>query len=150
TFRGSTGLDATIPVGASFAGVTLTDVHVALRAHDGGIDAEVSAALGLRIGPVGVAVDGMGVRSTLAFGDGGNVGVADLDVGFRAPTALALSIAAGPLTGSGSLVVDPEHGQYAGDVRLEFEGISVRAVGVLTTGPTGYSLLVLVSAEFAP
>src|SRR5262249_40906177 len=49
---------------------------------------------------------------------------------------------------------DPEKEQYAGAMQLEFEGIALKAVGLLTTrlpgGVPGYSLLVIVSAEFTP
>ena len=80
TFRGSAGLDATFPVDLTFAGVGLTAVHLGLHARDGAIDAEISAGLKAAIGPVEVAIDGVGVRATLTFGEGGNLGGADLDV----------------------------------------------------------------------
>ena len=54
------------------------------------------------------------------------------------------------MTGGGALVFDPGRGLYAGEMQLQFEQIAVRAVGLLTTGRSGYSLLVLVSAEFPP
>ena len=88
TFRGSAGLDATLPVGLSAAGVSLPDLHVGLHATDGKVDAVLSAGLEASIGPVDVSVDGVGVRATLTFPeDGGNLGVADLDLGFKAPDA---------------------------------------------------------------
>ncbi|WP_028064030.1 DUF6603 domain-containing protein [Solirubrobacter soli] len=150
TFRGSAGLDATIPVDLTLAGVGLSAVNLGLHARDGALDAEISAALKAAIGPVQVAIDGVGVRATLDFADGGNLGGADLDIGFRAPTELGLAIDGGPVTGSGSLLYDPARGQYAGDVRLQFEGLAVRATGLLTTGAQGFSLLVIISADFPP
>jgi hypothetical protein len=72
----------------------------------------------------------------------------------RAPTGLGLAIGAGPVTGGGFLRYEAERSQYSGAVALDFEGIAVRAVGLLTTqlpgGRPGFSLLVLVSADFPP
>ena len=107
TFRGSAGLDATFPVDLTFAGVGLTAVHLGLHARDGAIDAEISAGLKAAIGPVEVAIDGVGVRSTLTFGEGGNLGGADLDVAFRAPTELGLAIDGGPVTGAAPCSTTP-------------------------------------------
>ena len=46
---------------------------------------------------------------------------------------------------------DPDRGLYAGEMQLQFEQIAVRAVGLLDDRTrSGYSLLVLVSAEFPP
>ena len=109
----------------------------------------------VHLGPVDVSIDGVGVRAVTSFpAGGGNLGVADLDVGFKAPTRLGLSVDAGPVTGGGFLVFDHERGEYAGEIYLQFEEIAVRAIGLLTThlpgGQPGFSLLVIVSAEFPP
>src|SRR5262249_11167878 len=73
---------------------------------------------------------------------------------FKPPSGLGLSIGGGPVSGGGFLFFDPALAQYAGAVQLEFSGIAVKAVGVLTTrlpgGVDGFSLLVIVSAEFTP
>ena len=69
---------------------------------------------------------------------GGDRGAADLAIGFKPPSGLALTVDAGPVTGGGALVFDPERGLYAGEMQLQFEQIAVRAVGLLTTGcPVG-------------
>src|SRR5205807_2471884 len=81
---------------------------------DGTVDAEVTAGLAARIGPVEVTVDGVGVRSSIRFTEGRNLGVADLAVGFRGPGELGLVVDAGPVTGAGVLAFDAEREQYAG------------------------------------
>ena len=150
-FRGAAGLEATVPVALSLGPVSVVAIHLSLQAHDSGVTAEVSAGVGAAIGPVQVAIDRLGVATVLAFPEGGgNVGIADLDIGFKAPSGLELAVDAGPVTGGGALVFDPDRGFYAGEMQLQFEPIAVRAVGLLTTGRSGYSLLVLVSAEFPP
>ena len=155
TLRGSAGLEATVPVGLSIAGVSLLSVHIGLQARDGDVRAEVSASLSASIGPVRALLDRVGIEGALSFPQGGgNLGVADLDLGFKAPSGVGLSIDAGPVVGGGFLAFDPARGEYAGEIHLQFEGIAVRAIGLLTThlpgGKPGYSLLVIVSAEFPP
>jgi hypothetical protein len=151
---GGAGLEATLPAHVSLGSLgSINAVRLGLVAGES-VRADVACAVTLRIGPVAVSVDGVGVRSALTFAGGGNLGVADLDIGFKPPTQLGLAVNGGPVTGGGALVHDPERGQYAGDVRLAFEAIAVRAVGLLTTrlpdGKPGFSLLVIVSAEFPP
>jgi hypothetical protein len=149
-FRGAAGLEATVPVALSFGSVSVFAIHLSIHAHDTGITAEISADVSTAIGPVRVAVDRLGAAAALTFPDGGNLGLADLRVGFKPPSGLALTVDAGPVTGGGTLVFDPDRGLYAGEMQLQFEQIAVRAVGLLTTGRSGYSLLVLVSAQFPP
>ena len=155
TLRGSAGLETTVPVGLSVAGVSLLSLHIGLQARDGDVRAEVSASLSASIGPVRALLDRVGVEGALSFPQGGgNLGVADFDFGFKTPSGVGLSIDAGPVVGAGFLAFDPERGEYAGAMQLQFEGIAVRAIGLLTThlpgGQPGYSLLVIVSAEFPP
>ncbi|MFG1837304.1 DUF6603 domain-containing protein [Micromonospora sp. NPDC049175] len=151
TFHGTAGLDATLPVGVSLDGLTVPAIHLGLQAGGPGLRAEVSASVGLSIGPVQALVDRVGMAAVVTFPTrGGNLGVADLHVGFTPPSGLALTVDAGPVTGGGALVLDPDRGVYAGEMQLQFQQIAVRAVGLLTTGPSGYSLLVLVSAQLPP
>jgi len=147
---GGVGLEATQPVHVSLGPVgSIDDVRLAIT----GGQAEIVAGVTVHLGPVDVSIGGLGVRATVAA-EPGNLGVADLDIGFKGPDRLGLSIEAGPLSGGGFLALDPQHGGYAGEVHLQFENIAVRAVGLLTTalpdGRPGFSLLVLVSAEFPP
>jgi hypothetical protein len=160
TFKGQASLDATIPVSRSFAGVSLSSVHIGMLARDGRIAGDVSVTLDASIGPVRATVDRVGVEAVLTFPDedsgarGGNVGVGNLDLGFKPPSGVGLSVDGGPVTGGGVLIADPERGMYAGEVQLQFEQIAVRATGLLTTrlpdGKPGFSLLVIVSVEFTP
>lgn len=84
----------------------------------------------------------------------GVFGDLDLGFGFKAPDGLGLVVQAGPVTGGGFLFFDADHEQYAGALELEFSGIALKAVGVLTTrlpgGAPGFSLLIIISAEFTP
>jgi hypothetical protein len=153
TLHGSAGLEAAIPVDRGVAGITLSTLYLSLQAQDDRLLAEVSASMGASIGPVQVAVDRMGLRAALAFPEGGgNIGVADLDFGFKPPSGLGLAIDASSVIGGGYLFFDPAKGEYAGVLQLAIAGtINVKAFGLLSTrlpdNAKGYSLIVFITAE---
>lgn len=159
-FNGKPGIQADLPVKQSAGGIlVLESLRIRASGHSAtGAVAEVSAAGRLTLGPVTLAVDHVGIRTTieprLAPLPPGNVGPAEVGVGLKPPDGVGLSIAAGPLTGAGFLSFDPVKGQYAGVVHLSFQNIVLNAVGILTTklpgGQRGFSLLVIVTAQFEP
>jgi len=157
TFRGSGSLDATLPAGLSIGPLKVPTIHLNLLAGDRGLAVEVAASVGVLIGPVHAVVDRVGIASILTFPEtGGNLGVADLDLHFKAPNGLGLAINAPGLTGGGYLRFDPEKQEYTGILELRIlEKIAVKAIGLLTTrmpgGGKGYSLALIITAEgFAP
>ncbi|MEP6732764.1 MAG: DUF6603 domain-containing protein [bacterium] len=152
--RGGAGLDVSIPVGFSIGGLTLSSVHMALRASGGSVGAEISASVAAAIGPVKATVDRIGMEGTLSFPQtGGNLGVVDLDFAFKPPTAIGLSVdVSGVLTGSGFLYYDPAQSLYAGALQLTlYDQLTLTAIGLITTtlpdGSRGWSLLVFITAE---
>jgi hypothetical protein len=147
-FQGAGGLDAMLPVRASVLGVlNLEGIHLLVHAQADAITARVGIGLSFALGPVTATVDRLGARADLTFPPtGGNLGLAHADVGLQLPSGVALKINAGALTGAGVLFVYAP-GQYAGAIHLQFEKIAVTAIGLLSTTPTGFSLLVLVKAE---
>jgi hypothetical protein len=70
------------PLHLSLGSFGSVDAIVAAVAFDDtGLHAEVGAALTLRLGPLGVSVDHVGVGATATFpSSGGNLGLADLEV----------------------------------------------------------------------
>ena len=158
-FRGSAGLEATLPVRQSLLGIlTLDSIYLALRADERtGVRATVAATTAVRLGPVTANVERFGIEAALTFPPpGGNLGLADLALRFRPPTGAGLVIDADVVTGGGYLFFDADRQQYAGVLQLEIAGkIAVKAVGLLTTklsdGRPGFSLVILVTAEgFSP
>jgi hypothetical protein len=156
-FTGSGGFEVTLAVHASVLGVIeLQSVYVRVDAGAQGLEAVIAASLGLSLGPVKAAVDRLGVRAKLASSPaGGNLGRADAVVEFEPPSGAALSIEAGAVVGGGFLTFDRRAEQYAGGIHLEFQGITLNAIGLLTTrmpdGSKGFSLLVIVTASgFTP
>jgi hypothetical protein len=154
TLRGSAGLEADIPIALSVAGVSLSSMHLGLQASDGQVNAEVSASLSASIGPVRAVLDRIGITGALSFPQtGGNLGIADLDLGFKGPSGIGLSVdAQGVLTGGGFLFHDDAQQLYAGVMQLSLhEQITLKAFGLIATrmpdGSRGYSLIIFITAE---
>jgi len=107
------------------------------------------------LGPFTATVRRIGVQGAVSFPeDGGNLGPADLDIAFKPPEGVGLSIDAGAVSGGGYLELDPENDRYAGILQLKTGDLTINAVGLLTTelpgGDDGFSLLLMISGEFPP
>jgi len=153
-FTGSAGLEVSLP-GFSVGGVlSVPSVDVVLRALADRLIARASAALSVHLGPVHATVAGVGFGAELTFpGQGGNLGVADLELAVLPPTGVGLTIGASGVSGGGFLAFDAERGEYSGAVELELaDFLAVKGIGLITTrqpdGSPGFSLLVVLTAEF--
>lgn len=116
----------------------------------------VGATVELEIGPVYASIEKMGLALVATFPPkGGNLGPVDLGLRFLPPKGMALSVDAGPVSGGGYLLADYDKGEYAGILHLAIANtIEITAIGLLQTkmpdGSEGFSLVVLISAEFPP
>lgn len=153
TLRGSAGMDATLPIGLSVAGVLLSSIHVGLHVDDT-VETEISASLSAGIGPITAALDRVGIEGVLSFPQGGgNLGSANLDIHLKPPSGVGLSVdARGVLTGGGFLFHDANQQIYAGVLQLSLhEEITLTAFGLISTrmpdGSRGYSLIIFITAE---
>ncbi|MFJ1596541.1 DUF6603 domain-containing protein [Streptomyces sp. NPDC088261] len=155
-FEGAAALEAALPVHLTLGPLEVQGVRLALAADDEGIRAGVTGTVKVALGPVTATVERMGLALELrpAPDGDGDLGPFSLDAAFVPPTGAALKIEAGPVTGGGYLSFDTDKEQYAGVLALDLKGISLKAVGLLTTrmpdGSEGFSLLVVISAEFTP
>ena len=153
-FEGGTGLTVTIPVRRPMGPIRLDAVDVGGSVESGALALTTGITARLALGPAEVVIENVGLRLEADLASRGNLGVADLELRFNPPNGVGIAIDAAAVTGGGYLRFDPEGEAYAGELHLQFEGIAVRALGLLTTrlpgGAPGYSLLVLVSAEFPP
>jgi hypothetical protein len=163
--RGSAKLDAHIPVHTTFLGVlTIETVDLAIAATTEGANAGVTIVAGAtttaHLGPVTANIQQIGVAlNVTAPAGGGNLGPANLAIEFHPPVGVGLAIDAGPVSGGGFLLADYANGRYGGVLQLEIgDTISATAIGSLTVTPNpahpdaapGYSLLLIVVAEFPP
>ena len=155
SFHGAAGLNATIPLNVSLCGVFLIPTaHLALQASDADISLEISASVGLALGPFAVLVDRLGVLASFDFSSGsGSAGIGDFSVAFKPPSGAGLTIEAEGVTGGGFLEYDPAKSEYQGVLQLQFDNITLQAYALITTqvaGESGYSLLALIDANFPP
>jgi hypothetical protein len=154
TFKGAAGLDATLPIGVSIGVVSIPSVHLALKADDTGLTAEVSISIALSIGPVQAVADQVGLQSNITFPqEGGNLAIADVTFLFKPPSGIGLAVDAAGVSGGGFLKHDDANHEYAGVLQLQFSDLALQAFGLITTqvaGAQGYSLLALIDADFSP
>jgi hypothetical protein len=155
SLRGSAGMTLNLPTHLSLGPVTFTSLALGLRAQStSGVVADLSGNISASLGPVQASIEGLGISSTITFGQsGGNLGPADVAFGLKAPTGVSLSInASGVVTGGGFLNHDPATGTYAGAMKLSLQDkLTLSAYGLIATrlpdGRPGYSLLVFITAD---
>lgn len=153
---GGAQLEIDLPLHLSLGPVTLPTLYLVAGADSNGIPIEISAALGLTLGPIQVAVDRVGLTGLFTFPDhGGNLGPVDLALKFKPPSGLGLAIDAGVVAGGGYIAFYPDKGQYAGVFDLSLaEIIQVKIIGVIDTilpdGTPGFSFLLIITFDFPP
>jgi len=110
-----------------------------------------TAAISGGLGPFVYTVDRLGLELALTA-ETGNAG--PFDIGFRPvwPTAIGLALATPAASGGGFLRLDEQTGRYAGTFELTIvDVVSVKAIGLITTGPAGFNLLLMITADgFTP
>lgn len=162
-FEGSSSLDVTLPQHVEIGPVRIDQLTLELVPGEedgpdaGAIRLAASGNIKAALGPAMVTVEGLGLEASLAFPEerDGNLGIIDFRSAVKPPTGAGLAVDAATVVGGGYLALDPDKGRYVGAVHLEFqEKLVLKAVGILTTRmpdrSEGYSLLVIISAEFAP
>jgi hypothetical protein len=154
----SGGVEIALPIHKQLGPIEFQTIYVALRIlQDSTLSQEVSTALAGTLGPLTAAVDRMGVLLDLRFAEGADAkfGPFDLDLRFKPPNGIGLSIDASVVKGGGYLYLDFDKGEYAGALELTVSNfLSLKAIGLISTklpgGQPGFSLLVIITAEFNP
>ena len=150
------GLEIAIPMHQNLGIATFETLYIILKINpDASFSLETSAAITGQIGPLTAVVERMGAIVTLAFSNSADkaLGPVDLSLGFKPPNGVGLAIDAAVVRGGGYVYLDYEKGEYAGALELVFSGfLALKAIGLITTrmpdGSPGFSLLILVTAEF--
>jgi hypothetical protein len=108
---------------------------------------EFLATLDVRLGPITATIDRLGFAAA-----GGARDREPPTFGYRGPSGIGLLIDSEPVVGGGYLFADRAAGLYAGTLQLEIKGLTLQAVGVITTkmpdGTPGFSLLVIITGDF--
>jgi len=154
TLRGGGKLALELGTHLEAGPVKIDGLRFALSPANDQLGLEAGAILKFDLGPMKAVVENIGLRAVLRF-HSGNLGPADLDVSFMPPNGAGLSLDVGGFKGGGFLRFDEPKGEYAGALELDFQGLfSVKAIGIINTkmpdGAKGFSLLIVISAEFTP
>lgn len=156
-FEGSAALEIAIPAHVTVGPLEILSLYLRLALQaDGSIPVELSGGFKAALGPLTASVDRLGIVATFTFPKGGgNLGPADVAFAFKPPNGVGLAIDAGVVKGGGYLYLDFEKGEYAGALELTVSNfLSLKAIGLINTkmpgGQLGFSLLVIITAEFNP
>ena len=154
-FKGSAAFEVALYPLLHLGPLSINSVTVKLSAPSGGaprVKLDVGVGIAATLGPVGAVIQGIGLSADTTF-QHGNAGSFDFAVGFKSPDGIGLAIDASAVSGGGFLAHDEAKHEYSGVVQLEFIELQLQGFGLITTqvaGGAGYSLLVLVDAEFPP
>ncbi len=152
---GSSALEINLPVKKTIGPVAVDGLSVSLQPKDKTLPLLVGANITGQLGPITISIQDIGASATLDFKKAGNLGFAQMDVGFKPPKGVGLQIDAGMIKGGGFLQLDVEKGEYVGAMDLSINNtIQVAAIGIINTklpgGEKGFSLLIIISAAFQP
>lgn len=157
--EGGAGFFIAIPLHKELGPLNLQTLVIGLKAgykEEAEIELESSLGFSLTLGPLTAVVERIGLASNVAFPvEDGNLGKANLTFDFKPPSGIGLSVDAAAVRGGGFLLFEPDMFRYAGVMELTFsETVSLKAIGLLSTklpdGVDGFSLLIIISAEFQP
>jgi hypothetical protein len=155
-FDGSGGLEIQLPVHIQLGPIELQSIYLVGGLAGATIPIELSAGFSVDLGPIKASVDRLGAVVTVGFpAGGGNAGPADVSFAFKPPNGLGIVVDAGVVKGGGYLFLDNAKGEYAGALELTIaDFLSLKAIGLINTrlpgGQPGFSLLVIITAEFSP
>ena len=103
-FTGSATIEIVLPTHITLGPISIPNLYLIGGFKDGEIPVEFSVDLGAQLGPLAATVNRMGALATISFPKGGgNAGVAQIDVGFKPPNGVGLSVDAGVVKGGGFL-----------------------------------------------
>jgi len=143
-------LQIEIPAHISLGPIEIMSATISVTPGGGAIPIDLGATVQGNLGPLQVVVQNVGVSIPLTFpGHGGNIGPVNAGLEFKAPDGIGISVNAGVVSGGGFLSIGPGPGQYAGLMQLEIaDFLSVSAIGLVSTGSNGFSLLIIITADF--
>ncbi len=155
--KGSGSISISLPTHIQLGPVEIENITVSVIPEGSEIPIELSATFTLTLGPFTGVVENIGLKPTISFPEdkSGNLGPLNATMAFKWPTGLGLSIDAQGFKGGGFLFIDQEKGEYSGGLELEFQDtIGLRIIGILNTimpdGSDGFSLILIITAEFTP
>ena len=156
-FRGSSALEIQLASHINAGPVSVDALRLKVGIKDQAFPLLVTADLGTTLGPLTAVVTGFGFGIALSFAPNldGNLGPLQIAPSVQPPDGVGLAMDGGGFKGGGFLKFDAPRQEYGGGLELDFQGlVTVKAVGLLTTkfpdGSSGFALVIIISAEFAP
>ncbi|MFD2093349.1 DUF6603 domain-containing protein [Blastococcus deserti] len=146
---GQAALRFTLPLTLVLGPVTVQRLELEAAVRGSGLAVSAALTAAGRLGPLAVTVDGIGAELRLAPGPAGVAGLSP-SLAFRPPRGAGLVIEGPTVSGGGFLLFDEVRQEYAGILQLRFAGLGLSAIGLITTQPGEFSLLVIISVEFSP
>jgi hypothetical protein len=145
--RNGAALQTTLPVPPITVGpfkVLLISVGITPVEQFRGVGIELAASIALSLGPFQASVDRIGVLLAV-----NPIGAGTLDLRFKQPSGIGLSLDVGIVKGGGYVFADPSGDSYGGVLELKMLAIDVKAIAILSeTQGVGFSLLLLVFGQF--
>ncbi len=155
-FRGTSNLEISVPAHVRIGPIDVVSLTIGAVPKDGTLPINLGATLKGDLGPIKAVVENIGLTATFAFppDHDGNLGPIDLQLGFKPPRGIGLVVDAKVVQGGGYVYLDPDRGEYAGALELTIaDFLAIKAIGLITTklpdGSKGFSLLIVMSVEFA-
>jgi len=156
-FEGSGALEVHLPTHISIGPIELLGLTIAVRPENNKVPLDMATSIKVSLGPLQAVVEEMGVRVAFSFPDDqqGNLGPLDVVLGFKPPAGVGISINTGIVKGGGYLNFNFDKEEYSGSFELTIKNIiNLGAIGLITTrmpdGTPGFSLLIIITAEFTP
>lgn len=154
-FEGSGGLEVRLSRRIELtSNVWLNDCRLKVNTDDG-LELRATTDPQIRLGPVICGVSSIGMSFGLAPAPGnGALGTIAVQLGFVPPSGANFSVYAAGVSGGGFLRYDKDAGRYLGALELTIFSVGIRAIGVVDSrlpgGVSGYSFLIVISADFTP
>lgn len=154
-FHGASTLAIQLPLHVDLGPVEISALTFEVGIQGQQFPTSIATNIKAALGPIQAVVEQIGLRVDFSLVDdrSGNAGPLNVALGFKPPKGAGLSIDTAVVTGGGYLFFDPDKGEYAGIAELSIADlVTVKAIALITTklpdGSTGFSLLVIISAEF--
>ena len=150
--NGRAGSAFTIPLDLTIGPLVLDAIGVAFEADAAGASLAATLDAGVALGPVALAVEGLGLALVLeaAPDGGGTLGPLDLSLALVGPTGVGVAIESDAVSGAGYLAVEGD--RYIGGVSLQILAVAIDAFTVLDSAlpdhPADYALLATLTARF--
>jgi hypothetical protein len=147
---GQAGLRLELPLTLALGPVTVQQLVLEAGVEKSSLAVTAAVTAAGKLGPLAVTVDGIGVVLRFTPDTSGVIAGLDPSIAFRPPKGVGLLIEGPTVFGGGFLLFDEVRQEYAGIVQLELANLALSAIGLITTRPGEFSLLVIISVEFSP